>query len=387
MSKETQSKKDNSSTSAAKRPHSSKTKPQAHPSAILQRAEVDIAALSSADLLTLQKTAGNQAVTRLLAQRGRSGNSPAQRSNNPVQPKLTVGPAGDKYEQEADQVAAQVMRSPEPSAEAPNDDESEPKAPNEPLQRTPIVQRQPQSDGFDPGSDFQGRLESKTGSGRALPAETRSFMEPRFGTDFNNVRVHTDSEAVQLNRDISAQAFTHGSDVFFGAGKYDPGSEGGKQLLAHELTHVVQQSSGVMRKPTIQRLMSSVELKRLAGEPKGDRGFWKLKKKMSTGYKDVLAKLDNYNLKLQAIVGTEDQNAKNALLSLELSCQTYVEAHTGDGDARAPHIQALLEDIATENSLLIDVAANPDRYPDMSLQAAIGIAKENRRVGGINQWC
>ncbi len=232
MSKETQSKKDNSSTSAAKHSHPSKTKSQAHPSAILQRAEADIAALSSADVLMLQKTVGNRALSSLLAQRGRSGNPPAQRPNNPVQPKMTVGPVGDKYEQEADQVATQVMRTPEPSAGAPNDDEIGPKAPNEPLQLTPIVQRQPQSDGFDPGSDFQCQLESKVGGSIKLPAETRSFMEPRFGTDFNNVRVHTDSEEVQLNRDISAQAFTHGSDVFFGAGKYNPGSEDGKQLLA-----------------------------------------------------------------------------------------------------------------------------------------------------------
>jgi hypothetical protein len=69
-------------------------------------------------------------------------------------------------------------------------------------------------------------------------------MEPRFGVDFSQVRVHTDGAAVQMNRDLNAQAFAHGSNIYFGAGKYNPSSSDGKQLLAHELTHVVQQTGG-----------------------------------------------------------------------------------------------------------------------------------------------
>ena len=66
-------------------------------------------------------------------------------------------------------------------------------------------------------------------------------MEGSFETDFSGVRVHTDQEAAQMNQDLSAQAFTHGSDVYFNEGKFNPESGGGKHLLAHELTHVVQQ--------------------------------------------------------------------------------------------------------------------------------------------------
>jgi hypothetical protein len=69
-------------------------------------------------------------------------------------------------------------------------------------------------------------------------------MEPRFGADFGGVRVHTDGSAVQMSRDLQAQAFTTGQDIYFGAGKYAPESEDGKRLLAHELTHVVQQTEG-----------------------------------------------------------------------------------------------------------------------------------------------
>jgi len=79
----------------------------------------------------------------------------------------------------------------------------------------------------------------------------RAFMEPRFGADFSSVRVHTGGEAVQMNQDLGAQAFTHGSDVYFGAGK-DPGNN---ELTAHELTHVVQQTGA--QNSLISRSISS----------------------------------------------------------------------------------------------------------------------------------
>jgi hypothetical protein len=87
-------------------------------------------------------------------------------------------------------------------------------------------------------SDLESRLNSSKGSGSPLTNEIRGFMEPRFGADFSSVRVHTGTDAVQMNRDVNAQAFAHGQDVYFGAGKR-PGKDA---LTAHELTHVVQQS-------------------------------------------------------------------------------------------------------------------------------------------------
>jgi Domain of unknown function (DUF4157) len=86
-------------------------------------------------------------------------------------------------------------------------------------------------------SNLEDRLNSSKGGGSPLPDEVRSFMEPRFGADFSQVRTHTDSESIQMNRDLAAQAFTHQQDVYFGAGK----SPGKDALTAHELTHVVQQ--------------------------------------------------------------------------------------------------------------------------------------------------
>lgn len=104
---------------------------------------------------------------------------------------------------------------------------------------------QAKSDSLATNTDsLEQQLGDSKGGGSNLSDEARSFMEPRFGTDFSDVRVHTDSNSVQMNQDIQAQAFTHGQDIYFNSGKYSPDTNEGKSLLAHELTHVVQQRGG-----------------------------------------------------------------------------------------------------------------------------------------------
>ncbi|HEY0065944.1 MAG TPA: DUF4157 domain-containing protein, partial [Flavisolibacter sp.] len=100
-------------------------------------------------------------------------------------------------------------------------------------------------------SQVEQQLSSTKGGGQPLPESTRSGMEQSMGADFSGVRIHTDSSAVQMNKDLHAQAFTHGSDIYFNSSKFDAGSSGGQHLLAHELTHVVQQGSApaVQQKP------------------------------------------------------------------------------------------------------------------------------------------
>jgi hypothetical protein len=104
------------------------------------------------------------------------------------------------------------------------------------------VQAKPAPEG---NSQTSGNLESKLngskGGGSPLQDEVRAFMEPRFGSDFSSVRVHTDGAAVQMNKELGAQAFAHGSNIYYGAGK----SPGNNELTAHELTHVVQQTGRV----------------------------------------------------------------------------------------------------------------------------------------------
>jgi Domain of unknown function (DUF4157) len=91
-------------------------------------------------------------------------------------------------------------------------------------------------------------LEQSAGKGNQLPAKTLKEMNAGFGVDFSKVRIHNDQEANAANQKLQAQAFTHGNDVYFNQGKFDPETAAGKFLLAHELTHVVQQNKGAMQK-------------------------------------------------------------------------------------------------------------------------------------------
>ncbi len=185
------------------------------------------------------------------------------------QAKLTVGEPGDKYEQEADWMANQVMRMvvPEklnaPSVQPVQDFLQRKCAACE--QEEDKVQTKPSIEsatdgGLQAEDNIESRLNSSKGGGSALADEVRSFMEPRFGADFSHVRVHTGNESVQMNQDLNAQAFTHKQDIYFGTGKA-PAKDA---LTAHELTHVVQQTGVVQtnqapKKPNVQLKCSACD--------------------------------------------------------------------------------------------------------------------------------
>ena len=108
-----------------------------------------------------------------------------------------------------------------------------------------------QMSGGDDNSSLETNLSHSKGSGSPLSGAVKSEMESGFGADFSGVRVHTDSNAVQMNQQLGSQAFTNGKDIYFNEGKYNPESDSGKHLLAHELTHTVQQTGN--QGPIIQR--------------------------------------------------------------------------------------------------------------------------------------
>ena len=242
--------------------------------------------------LQLQSQIGNQAVQRLL-HFGR------------IQAKLTVGQPNDKYEQEADRVADQVIRMPDPTAteQGPKNLSNQipviqrmcPECEQE-LQRQPadeieeeeekILQRQPMEDEEEellqakeiPGqtpevsNEVESTINNLRGGGQPLSFTDRSFFEPRFGQDFSKVRIHTNSQAAKMVRSINAHAFTLGHDVVFGAGQYSPKTSAGKKLVAHELTHVVQQKGrpqglGISSRAhlTVQRKPRQVRAHRFLG--------------------------------------------------------------------------------------------------------------------------
>jgi hypothetical protein len=190
----------------------------------------------------LQRAIGNRAVNRQL-----DGTAAAPGGTRlPVQAKLMVGPAQDSYELEADRVAQQVVSQPEGAAVD--------------LPQAGKVQRQPDGGsleaGFETGADFESRLNRSEGRGRPLDPSVRRELEPKFGASFDRVRIHTGAASARLNQEIQSKAFTRGNNIHFNSGQYDPGSAAGKILLAHELTHTVQQgASGVTGRAQPSRLI------------------------------------------------------------------------------------------------------------------------------------
>jgi hypothetical protein len=113
------------------------------------------------------------------------------------------------------------------------------------------VQREAQdmSDSFDVSDSIERQIQNSSGGGQQMADSSTSFFADHMGHDFSNVNIHTDSSADSLNRSIGARAFTTGNDIYFRSGEYNPNSSGGQELLAHELTHVVQQTGGAPVKP------------------------------------------------------------------------------------------------------------------------------------------
>jgi hypothetical protein len=101
------------------------------------------------------------------------------------------------------------------------------------------------------GPNLTAQVNSLKGNGRPLSKEERSYFEPRFGYDFSRVRLHMDGRAAEAARAMKARAFTTGREIVFGAGQYAPGTEAGRRLMAHELTHVVQQGPQKSTRPVV----------------------------------------------------------------------------------------------------------------------------------------
>ncbi|MDI9311614.1 MAG: DUF4157 domain-containing protein [Limnohabitans sp.] len=171
-----------------------------------------------------------------------------------VQAKLNIGKSNDKYEVEADKMVDKVVASPQT-----NNAETF-FSPSQRIQKkqNAEIQKKDENDTQSETSinpDFESKLNSSKGSGASLPKTTQGEMESGFGSDFSNVKIHTDSNAIQMNQQLGSQAFANGNDIYFNEGKYNPNSQNGKHLLAHELTHTVQQTGSVQKKdtPDIQR--------------------------------------------------------------------------------------------------------------------------------------
>lgn len=175
-----------------------------------------------------------------------------------VQAKLTIGEPNDKYEQEADNVAKAVVKhidSSQPEQEQSSIHQMSSSV--APMMRLPL-QRQSSIPVGSASHDFEKSLNQARSGGSALAPKVQSQMESSMGADFSGVKVHTDSQANNLSQSIQAKAFTTGQDVFFKQGEYNPSSRSGQELLAHELTHVIQQNSSTVRRRPITASAQSI---------------------------------------------------------------------------------------------------------------------------------
>jgi peptidoglycan hydrolase-like protein with peptidoglycan-binding domain len=171
-----------------------------------------------------------------------------------LQTKLAVSSPSDAYEQEADRVSDQVIHMPNPQAFTPcacggGCPRCNAKAGQLGAKRVaqPVGTGQREANPVAAPTDLSPVVARGTsGGGQALDGDTRAFMESRFGRDFGNVRVHANSNAAESARALDALAYTSGRDVVFGNAQYVPGSVAGRRLLAHELTHVIQQRGGML---------------------------------------------------------------------------------------------------------------------------------------------
>jgi hypothetical protein len=224
-----------------------------------------------------------------------------------VQPKLKISQPNDKYEQEADRVADKVMRMPEPKVQRQvgleeKEDEETIQTKSIANKIMPFVQRQvvdeeesiqtkATSNRIKPmiSREVQFGIEDlKQNTGLPLPQKVKGFMAKRFGQDFSRVLIHTNRHAQTVAKHLKARAFTLGPHIAFGPGQFSPETTEGKMLLAHELTHVVQQSGHGTKQSassdtSVQRKERDEDSTR--AKPALKRWLKRIKEKVSAGRK------------------------------------------------------------------------------------------------------
>lgn len=315
--------------------------PGAH-AAILNRTRANQLSSNRQLVLQLQRQYGNSYVQRVMQQMQHTRElvPPASTLQPLVQAKLTIGEPGDKYELEADKVARQVVQqinAPASVESAQSQTVQRQAKEEEELMMKPVVQLQANTQ-MTAAPDLEASINQARGSGQPLADNIREPMEQAFGADFSGVKVHTDARADQLNQSIQAKAFTTGQDVFFRQGVYQPGSRGGQELIAHELTHVVQQNGGAI----VQRTPDSTE------KAKGEDYVNNVKKLVDT-ISEHIPRFSDYAEITTAlsVINTERPNA--AVMSSEV---TGVDQNQQDYGNYVEAIKTLLKKLFKDEGLL-----------------------------------
>jgi hypothetical protein len=289
-----------------------------------------------------------------------------------LQRKLAVGAGDSPLEAEADRIAAQVLAA--PGTHAP-----------------PQVQRAGTDAGAAADTAPASVDQALAGSGQALHAALAADMGQRFGHNFSRVRVHADATAARSARDINAHAYTVGHDIVFGAGRYAPDTPQGRHLLAHELTHVIQQAGGAsatqVRRAVVQEKPSASlpTMRQLLRK----RGF----------FESGLSEADTHQV-LQLFKAMPAQDLRDTVRALEEQDKDYVErllTHIGAADMKAEFetLRAIKNarvwkvetkgEGTTTNTEVVG-SCSPDQFRSVAQAANVGLAWLNAAIGRVDAY-
>ena len=268
-------------------------------------------------VLNLQQTYGNKYVQRVMGK---------------VQAKLIVNPRDNQYEKEADRVADAVTKA--STSNIQRQDKEPEKEEFVATKPTSEKQRQP----FAVSRDMEADITAARGDGQPLPDSVRSSLEPQFGHDFSQVHIHTNAKANKLSQQLGAEAFTTGNDVFFREKAYQPGSKSGRRLIAHELTHVVQQGAARVSR-------QAADMEGAAADPKEEAKselkdvVGKIKTKLERDYIEVLLRIAG-NCQAQ---GMEELAYKWAMEEAVEAASTVLEKKTAGLDVKSAKKEMVTE--------------------------------------------
>ena len=324
-----------------------------------------------------------------------------------IQAKLNIGEPNDKYEKEADDTASKVVQ----QINSPTQDKSvqreESMEEDEELQMKSLVQKRENLGGREASTDLESSIQSARGGGQTLDTGLQTKMGQAMGADFSGVKVHTDSQSDQLNKSIQAKAFTTGQDIFFRQGAYEPSSRGGQELIAHELTHVVQQNGeAVQRSPenVIQRAWDSIAYETqapsqyavLLGKMDGltpSMGKSRLSKlaALTDSPEQLKTLLQMGTSNLQSYLNSFDASTLMKLMSMSSGPQPFIKLVNDLIKLKVP-IKTYLEEnpaatlsdveaqIASAKSTAGLISANGTEIALTSVAAVVGDGKENEKT-------
>ena len=191
---------------------------------------------------------GDEKLQKSLDERLQKAPEPERKLQKKEEDKLQKASAPEKEIQKKEEEKLQKASQPDEKLQKKEDDK---------------LQRKEAGGAGSAASSVQSAITGKMSGGQPMSNDVRGFMEPRFNADFSSVRIHNDPESASLNNQLSARAFTHKNHIFFSRDQYQPGTSGGKHLLAHELTHTIQQGHAVQRTPQVSTTATPTPVQRL----------------------------------------------------------------------------------------------------------------------------